>query len=504
MPQKLIRFITMEEGKKLIAKEEDKKFKLAYALALGSGLRLSEVLGYKDRIKPLTKEQIDLQAHTIRILGKGNKERITVTSPMLNENNIKLLPLKIHRRRLQRRILKLGLKVLGRKITYHCVSGDTEILTKVGWKKYNELRISEEIYTFNIKKNLIELKKLKEIFKHEFNGDLYKIKNKYIDSLITEEHKLPLRISVAKKENKNYWKPLELIKLNNLLFNIKSKRDILYKLSGLKHGGKSIGKAKAGILGWILSDAHISKKNQDIIIQQSLTANKDKCEVISKLLKDSGLKYYIRIQKEKISDYSKRKSQIIVFRISKENTDWIFEFINKDRTPKYNILKLNKEELEEVYKNMMLGDGTNQNVNSREYAGQNKDRILFLRTLCCLLAKRTTIGTKKQRGKNYNRLYIINKDECQVLEKKHISKEKYNGIVWCPSTDNGTFIAKRNNSLFITGNTLRHGFANFMVNEKNIPLPNLQTLLGHSRLDTTGIYTKSNPVQAIEKAWEVF
>jgi len=28
--------------------------------------------------------------------------------------------------------------------------------------------------------------------------------------------------------------------------------------------------------------------------------------------------------------------------------------------------------------------------------------------------------------------------------------------------------------------------------------------MGHSRIDTTGIYTKANPKQAIEKAWESF
>jgi len=43
-----------------------------------------------------------------------------------------------------------------------------------------------------------------------------------------------------------------------------------------------------------------------------------------------------------------------------------------------------------------------------------------------------------------------------------------------------------------------------MVNEKNVPLPMVQSMLGHSRLDTTGIYTKSNPVQAIERAWQSF
>jgi len=119
MTQKLIRFITMEEGKKIISKEKDKRLKLAYALALGSGLRISEVVGYVTKIKPLTQEQINLQDHTIKILGKGGKERITVTSPFLNETNIKMLPLKINRRKIQRRIQQIGKKTLGRDVTFH-------------------------------------------------------------------------------------------------------------------------------------------------------------------------------------------------------------------------------------------------------------------------------------------------------------------------------------------------------------------------------------------------
>jgi integrase len=51
---------------------------------------------------------------------------------------------------------------------------------------------------------------------------------------------------------------------------------------------------------------------------------------------------------------------------------------------------------------------------------------------------------------------------------------------------------------------LRHSFGNYMVNEKNVPLPMVQSLMGHSRIDTTGIYVKANPKQAIERAWEAF
>jgi len=509
MVQKLIKFITMEEGKKIIAAEKNKKFKLAFALALGSGLRISEVVGWKEKIKPLEREQIDLKTHTIRIFGKGGKERITVTSPMLNEENLKQLPIIMPRRALQYRIKVLGKKVLGKDISFHCVDKDTEVLTDNGWKKYNEIKEGEDIFTYNLEKDKIELFKTREIFSKQYSGEMYHIKNKYIDSLVTPDHKIIAKYStlkVIKGVRKDIWNSNKwnLIPLNVILSN-KPIRQIKYKLSGLKsnwNNGLSIGKAKAGILGWILSDGCISK-NKDITIQQSLTANKDKCEIISKLLNESGLKFYIKIQKEKISGYSKRKHQMIIFRIAKENSKWIFDYINKDRTPILSsFLKLNKEELENVYKNMMLGDATIIRKNSREYCGQDLKRIDFVRILSCFLNKRTVVGYKKQNGKKYFRTYITEKNNCDI--HRDIIKENYKGIVWCPSTPNGTFIARRNGTIFLTGNTLRHGFANFMVNEKNIPLPMLQSMLGHSRLDTTGIYVKSNPIQAINTAWEKF
>ena len=119
MAQRLIKYITLEEFKKLLAAEKDKKYKLAYVLGFGSGLRISEIVGYKDKIMPLNQSQVNLQAHQVRIIGKGDKERITCTSPWLNETNIKMLPLDIKRRTLQDRITKLGKRVLDKEISFH-------------------------------------------------------------------------------------------------------------------------------------------------------------------------------------------------------------------------------------------------------------------------------------------------------------------------------------------------------------------------------------------------
>lgn len=55
----------------------------------------------------------------------------------------------------------------------------------------------------------------------------------------------------------------------------------------------------------------------------------------------------------------------------------------------------------------------------------------------------------------------------------------------------------------ITFHSLRHGFASRLV-EQGRPLHEIQMLLGHSRLDTTGIYLHANPKQAVEAARDAF
>ena len=114
--KKLIKFIEIDEFKKVLRAEKDRKYKLAYVLAFGSGLRISEIVGpapnSNQKIKALTKEQVDLKQHKITVHGKGGLERVTVTSPWLTESNLNLLPLSIPRTTLQNRFSSLCLKAV--------------------------------------------------------------------------------------------------------------------------------------------------------------------------------------------------------------------------------------------------------------------------------------------------------------------------------------------------------------------------------------------------------
>ena len=125
MAKKLVRFISTEDFKKVLKAEKDNDFKLAYVLAFGSGLRISEIVGpasnSNQEIKPLEAHQVDLNTKQIRIFGKGGKERITVINPLfpIKENMLRLLPIKINRRTLEMRFKKLCNKILGKPLNFH-------------------------------------------------------------------------------------------------------------------------------------------------------------------------------------------------------------------------------------------------------------------------------------------------------------------------------------------------------------------------------------------------
>jgi len=54
-----------------------------------------------------------------------------------------------------------------------------------------------------------------------------------------------------------------------------------------------------------------------------------------------------------------------------------------------------------------------------------------------------------------------------------------------------------------TFHSLRHGFANRCI-EQGIPIHQVQLLMGHARLETTGIYLHANPADALLNYEEMF
>lgn len=97
MARKLPIAIDPEEFKELL-KPAKPKFRVAFLLGFGSGMRLSEIVGgiRKDGsiIEALTKERVNIEGKQIFVAeGKGNKDRIVPLAKGFKESHLSLLPL---------------------------------------------------------------------------------------------------------------------------------------------------------------------------------------------------------------------------------------------------------------------------------------------------------------------------------------------------------------------------------------------------------------------------
>lgn len=122
MARKLPKIINQEEFEKIFKAEKDKRIKLAMLLGFEGGMRISEIVGLGGKngwkINPLTKDRVR-EASIFISQGKGKKDRIVPRPKRMNSNAIKLLPLTVSRRTLQRRLTELGKKHLEKHITFH-------------------------------------------------------------------------------------------------------------------------------------------------------------------------------------------------------------------------------------------------------------------------------------------------------------------------------------------------------------------------------------------------
>jgi hypothetical protein len=341
----------------------------------------------------------------------------------------------------------------------HCFDKDTEILTEDGWKDYKQIKDNDKVFTLNLKTNKIEKKDITKSYQYNYNGLMMNVKNRFMDVLVTPEHKM-----IFRKGNMNY-KNRKIVYDSNLTLDTYSSfmdgksNHVKQVLSGFKEDGLSIGKDKAGILGLVLTDCHISKKDKAMEITQSYTANRKKCDIIDQLLIRSGLKYTKHICNQ-ICGYSKEGSEVCKWRILTEDSKWIFDWINMDRTPKIKLLDLRGDELEEIYKFMMLGDGSNYKKGNQtgELCSQNINRIDFFRTLCVMIGKTTKMVEDKIWNNGYTdklkyRTHVSSIFNEVNIFKKDVTQKDYNGIVWCVENDNHTLIARRKGLIFFSGNS---------------------------------------------------
>jgi len=312
-----------------------------------------------------------------------------------------------------------------------CVSEDTEALTDRGWKKYYEINESDKIATFNIKTGKIEYLKPERVMAYDYDGYLVCLKNRTQEQLVTPDHRI-----VRKKFNSEKFEFTEAKDL------FKFKTPILLPTAAETESKKEISNNMLKLYAWLVSEGSFSDGNRQRIYIFQSKKNIDNCNEIRECLRSFGFKWD---ETEKKGGFSKIPT--IRFRLNQDSSRKVRQIINSKKIPAL-IKTLSKRQIKLFLDTYVKGDGfVESNGRTRIYT-KDVNTKNQLQELCPLCGYGSTNSLRK-----HNNVWQINIIRNGITSITKLSKVRYKGKVWCPTTQNGTFVARRKGKIFITGNT---------------------------------------------------
>lgn len=399
-----------------------------------------------------------------------------------------------------------------------CTDELTEALSKEGWKKYNQLREGEEILTKNPITGVLEWQPIQKLNIYpDFKGDLYHFKNKSFDALVTSEHRWLANVTTKRNTN-NFYTTRELYE---------------GKLRLIHRQGEYIGPKESpysddliNLIGWILTDGSLRYydlpgkprhgKPWKVTLTQSYTANPGKVKLINELLDRLGYNYH---KKDKSGSYN--------WVFNNDLANKLHKIIPNKRLTMPFLLSLPKHQLEILYNSMSLGDG---HRGGNAIITGKKDQADMIQVLNILLGRTSNINIRDRVGrkgysdkitnkKGYvetkNKSYSVTSGRRKYFHTKstrgesHITKlENQEQLVWCPTVENQTWVARRNGKQYITGNSVNAPiqgaasdftlFSSILIWEKTIKgeIP-LDLPQGYTVHDSLGFWPKPEEVHEL-------
>lgn len=371
----------------------------------------------------------------------------------------------------EKMILQDGMKVQIR--LGYCADEKTEILTQRGWLKYNELNINDSILTLNHSTGNSEWSSVDKINIFNVKDEpMVKLSNRFHSSLTTQQHKWPILYKRQKNKKKYYSREFTTSKELRTFSNTAL---ITGAQCTSMPNKKYFTDEFVELMAWFWTEGQITNtknknRNPCIVISQSHTRNKKNCNRIrSALLGLFGLSVNVlsrgnpwgQITEPKWAERKRNNKTETNFRLntiaSKEFAKWA---PNKIVSNEF-ILKLTKQQLELFIDVSNMGDGNKSYSTKKPYCiGQKIPEALNALEFASILAGYKVHKYKKKKitydrnGNPYYMSYLTISDKIHMYgDSLSKTSKNYTGVIWCPTTKNKTWCAKRNGTVFYTGNS---------------------------------------------------
>ena len=376
----------------------------------------------------------------------------------------------------------------------YCVDEQTEALTKRGWLKFDEITSDDII--LSSEEGRLKWSKIKSIFRDDYDGFMHKITNKAgVDMLVTPNHKLLTDRGLVEAELLKEKDRILLISEEENENQIKKYPDEFVELAG-----------------WILTEGQYTFDHngiKNICVYQNEGVFEQRIENCIKKLNYS---------------YSRTPDKgTILFRIFKESAQKFHKELPEKNLSMDFILSLTPEQRKMLIQTMVDGDGWMRKNNNRSYCQKDRKHIDLFQILCILSGMRSNfklsdiVSFGKETQCHVMNIFSKKRNVAQVETldfhggkrngSKFIGKGKiyhpneptsyYKGMVWCPETEYGCFMARRNGTVYITGNS----YLSEMKGQALLQLSQFALYFDESKSENPFAYYTQTIANSFTKIW---
>lgn len=346
----------------------------------------------------------------------------------------------------------------------NCLSDDTEILTMQGWKTVYELATGDAVISVNPATGLLEGDTVSEIHLHEVDQDMHHFTHNSVSAVATPNH----RWLIDHKGNKNEVST-RFRESGRLRFTGSDR--IWIACEGMSDDcSTEWTDDEVTLMGWVLTDGYYIKQTSGRTGKPCGFGRVGVTQVKKRNLQGIG-NLFSRLGKH---GYHISKAGQHFWAITCD-AGYRMRRLMPDKIVTAEVLmSMSHSQRLMLYSTMLAGDGSWDSEAGRYRrftCATEKGADAFL-ILCALIGQGArakyrdmSSHTPKLSAKMKNvpkRVgvwiveLVVNK-RAQVQYGHEVKQWK--GIVWCPTTRNGTWIAKRNGKVFITGNSPIQEFA---------------------------------------------
>lgn len=317
----------------------------------------------------------------------------------------------------------------------YCADKDTQALTKRGWVSGWDVNESDDILSMNPKTGCLHWSPVKSVFRNpDYAGPMHRMKGQKIDALVTPNHTWPLIDG-------------QLRKVQELRYE-----DRIRVMGEEVDGPTVFSDAFVELVGWTVTEGHYKKNSAGNVttIEISQKATSPEVEEIRRVLKTSGARWH-----EFLAGVD---HQIRYFGVTGSMTQLLKEAApGRVMTPEF-LCRLSAWQRRQLIDVMLRADGSRAKrsgraVNPTAQFSQKSKEMTDAFVMLCSMSGIPTTTTWRLSDVWITTLRRNTPKTTKVGLLHDRSVEQYQGLVWCPETEYGTFVMRRNGIVCVTGNT---------------------------------------------------